>query len=303
MFLLVGGDAEIGVATARRLRTGGDAVTATTRRLDGVAADRPFLDLSSPLDGWEPPPGTQAACVVAAVARLAACHADPVGSARVNVTQTIALCERLIARGVYLLFLSTNQVFDGRSPHVPADAPPAPVSEYGRQKARTEAALRAHIARGAPVAILRLAKVVSPDMALVRSWVASLSGGKPIRAFHDMTLAPTPIGIVAEAIARLLKDQVRGIFQLTGPRDVSYEAVGRHLARRLHADEALVEAASACSAGLPEGSTPRHTTLDSTTLEDRYGVTVPDAWQVLDELVFGYRNHAPTSLVCDDDAR
>src|SRR6185436_13593934 len=101
------------VATARRLRAGGDVVAATTRRLDGVAADRPFLDLSSPLDGWEPPPGTQAACVVAAVARLAACHADPVGSARVNVTQTIALCERLIARGVYLLFLSTNQVFDG----------------------------------------------------------------------------------------------------------------------------------------------------------------------------------------------
>jgi dTDP-4-dehydrorhamnose reductase len=287
MFLLVGGDAEIGVATARRLRAGGDGVGATTRRLELAAPDRPFLDLSSPLDGWEPPPGTHAACVVAAVARLAACHTDPVGSAHVNVTQTIALCERLIARGVYLLFLSTNQVFDGSTPHVPADAPPAPVSEYGRQKARTEAVLRAHIARGAPVAILRLAKVVSPDMALVRDWLAALSAGKPIRAFHDMTLAPTPIEVVADAIVHLLKEKARGIFQLTGPRDVSYEAVGRHLARRIHADEALVGAVSANAAGLPEGSTPRHTTLDSTLLQERYGVTVPDAWEALDEIISG----------------
>ena len=62
-----------------------------------------------------------------------------------------------------------------------------PVSEYGRQKARTEAALRQHMDRGAPVAILRLAKVVSPDMPLIDGWIEALAAGKPIRAFRDMT--------------------------------------------------------------------------------------------------------------------
>ena len=87
-------------------------------------------------------------------------------------------------------FLSTNQVFDGSVPEMAADAPASPVSEYGRQKARVEAALRARMDQGAPVAVLRLAKVVSRDMPLIRGWVDALSAGKPIRAFHDMTLAP-----------------------------------------------------------------------------------------------------------------
>ena len=40
------------------------------------------------------------------------------GSAFVNVTQTEALAERLIVRDSYVLFLSTNQVFNGNTPHV-----------------------------------------------------------------------------------------------------------------------------------------------------------------------------------------
>ncbi len=113
---------------------------------------------------------------------------------------------------------------------------PVPVSEYGRQKARTEAVLCDHMARGAPVAILRLAKVVSPGMELFRGWIEALSSDKPIRAFHDMTLAPTPMDIAVAAISNLMRHQVPGIFQLTGPYDVSYFDVGRYLAQRLGAN-------------------------------------------------------------------
>ena len=81
MWLLVGGDSEIGAATFRVLRERGEPVAATTRRPDRVAPDRPFLDLSRPLDDWAAPPGTRGACIFAAVARLAACENDPVGSA------------------------------------------------------------------------------------------------------------------------------------------------------------------------------------------------------------------------------
>ena len=61
--------------------------------------------------------------------------------------------------------------------------------------------------RGAPVAILRLAKVVSPGMALIDGWVEALRAGKPVRAFHDMTLAPTPTEMVCAAIGALLDDR------------------------------------------------------------------------------------------------
>jgi dTDP-4-dehydrorhamnose reductase len=284
MFLIVGGDSEIGGATFGALKAQNQAVAATTRRRDRVAQDRPFLDLAASLDGWEPPQGAALACVCAAVARLADCATDPQSSAHINVTQTLALVDKLLSRGLYVLFLSTNQVFDGRIPEVRPEAPHSPVSEYGRQKARTESALRDYIARGAPVGILRLAKVVSPRMPLLQRWIADLASGKPISAFADMTLAPTLMASVTSAISSLLRERASGIFQLTGPRDVSYADVGRFLAAKLGVESSLVQTSSARGAGLPDGATPLHTTLDSSALRNRFGLKVPDVWQVIDSV-------------------
>jgi dTDP-4-dehydrorhamnose reductase len=282
--LLVGGDSEIAAAAALFLRRSGYPVAATTRRRANVAVDRPFLDLTLPLDDWEPPADTRAACIFAAIARLQDCAGDPAGSSLVNVTATLALLDRLVASNIPVLFLSTDKVFDGMRPNVAVETPPNPVSEYGRQKAAAEAAIRTRMARGAPLAILRLAKVVSPGMPLLTQWIRMMASGEPVRAFSDMMMAPTPVAIVAEALERLLAEPTTGIFQLTGPRDVSYSEVAFYLARRLGADPALVRSVSAYSAGLPAGSTARHTTLDSAGLRERFGVTVPDAWPVIDDL-------------------
>jgi dTDP-4-dehydrorhamnose reductase len=289
MFLLVGGDSEIGAWTRRHLTTSGKAAAATTRRPERASDDRPLLDLAADLSAWQPPAGISAACILAANARLAACAADPSGSAHVNVDQTLALAEKLTARGAYVLFLSSNQVFDGSAADVPADHAPCPVSEYGRQKARAEAALRDRMRRGAPVAILRLAKVVSPTMPLLQDWMRALSAGVPIRAFHDMTMAPVPIGLVSGAIAALMESRAPGVFQLTGPQDVSYMDVARHLADRLGAAPALVTSVSAREAGMPDGATPRHTTLDSTALRQRFGIVAPGPWEVVNAVADGAR--------------
>jgi dTDP-4-dehydrorhamnose reductase len=282
--LIVGGDSEIAGAATIYLRKRGHEVLATTRRPERVAADRPHLDLSRPVDSWPIPSEIDAACLCAAIARLGDCANDPEGSARVNVTGIATLSDRLLARGIPVLFLSTDKVFDGTRAHVPAETPPCPVSEYGRQKAAAEAALVAHRRQGAPAAILRLAKIVSPGMGLMRGWIANLSAGHPIRAFHDMRMAPTPVALVAEAIERLVVEPGDGIFQLTGPRDIAYSEVALHLAQKLGVDPTLVEKVSAYSAGLPVGSTAPHTTLDSTALRERFGIAAPDAIPVIDEL-------------------
>jgi dTDP-4-dehydrorhamnose reductase len=290
MFLIVGGDSEIGAAAYRAIKAQGKAAVATTRRGDRVAPERPFLDLAAPLDDWAPPPGTQAVCLCAAIARLVACADDPEGSAHINVVQTLALAEKCLARDIAVLFLSTNRVFDGRTPHERAEAPHSPVSEYGRQKARAEAALLLQLNNGAPVAILRLAKVVSDTMPLIGGWIKDLAAAKPIRVFNDLALAPTPTDLVCTAIAALLQDRARGIFQLTGPRDVTYADIGGFLAAYLDADQKLVNQTSARAAGLPEGATPLHTTLDSSLLRVHYGLEVPDVWDVVERVATNTRD-------------
>src|SRR5260370_26789017 len=238
--LIVGGDSEIATAAAAQLRASGYGVVATTRRPERVTADRPFLDLSRPVEDWPVPDGISAACFCAAIARLNDCANNPEASALVNVTRTIALADKLLACSIPVLFLSTDKVFDGTKAQVPTATPPCPVSEYGRQKAAAEAALGERMRAGAPVTVLRLAKIVSPGMELLRQWIASLAAGKSIRAFDDMMIAPTPVALAATAIERLLAQPPPRIFQLSGPRDVAYSDVAAHLARSLGADPALV---------------------------------------------------------------
>ena len=76
-----------------------------------------------------------------------------------------------------------------------------------------------------------------------------------------MTMAPTETELVAAAVAALMKDAARGIFQLTGSRDLSYFNIGCYLADRLGANRALVKESNTTDAGLPIGSARPHTTL------------------------------------------
>jgi dTDP-4-dehydrorhamnose reductase len=285
MFLIVGGDSEIGAATFRAMTAEGLPVASTTRRQERVGPNRPYLDMLAPIDGWNPPPQTLGACICAAAARIATCAAEPQATARLNVDQTLILIDNLIGRGIYVLFLSTNQVFDGNTPLVPAHAPHSPVSEYGRQKARVEAALRGLMERGAPVAILRLAKVAPANMPPIDGWIAELSAGHLVCAFGDMTLAPAPIALVCSSIIALMKDRGQGIFQFTGPRDARYVDVARFIADQVGVSQAQVTETSARDAGLPVGSTPHYTTLDSTELHRRYGIEAPDVWQVVASMI------------------
>jgi cupin fold WbuC family metalloprotein len=285
MYLLIGGDSELGSATYRSLKEGGYAVQATTRRRETVSPERPFFDILDSLAGWKPAPGVDAACIFLSVARPRDCDADPVGSARVNVARTLQLIDKLVADGIYVLFLSSNRVFSGEFPDVAADSPVDPVSEYGRQKAETEAGIRQRIAQGAPLGIMRLSKVLSPDLLLIQRWIEALLSSKPIQAFDDMTVAPVPVALTTAAIAALLNHRLPGVYQLTGPRDVSYAEIGRHLAGELGMSPELVEPVSAYAVSMPKGSTPHHTTLDSSVLREKFGIIVPDVWETLAPII------------------
>jgi len=98
-------------------------------------------------------------------------------------------------------------------------------------------------------------------------------------------MAPTPGEVAAAAITALLAERRPGIWQLSGPQDISYAEIAACLARRLNADPTLVRPVSAVSAGMPEGSTPRYTTLDGSALRARFGIAAPGPWPIIEELV------------------
>ena len=292
--LVVGGDSEVGAAVLRYSASIAQPAVGTTRRRENLGPDRAWLDLAEFDETWAPPAGTTAACICAARARLADCEADPPGTWSLNVDQIARLAARLAQLGIYTLFLSSNQVFNGESPLVEPGAPTCPVSEYGRQKAAAEAQVVAvAAATGGCSSVLRLSRVVGPTTPTIANWAGAAQRGAPIMGFSDMVLAPVPIDVVARAVCQLMADAATGVFQLSGPRDVSYADFARIFVAHLGRGSELVREVSAASAELPPGSTPRHTTLASTELADRYGVMAPDVPETVRLLARAFKLTTP----------
>jgi len=141
----------------------------------------------------------------------------------------------LLKNGTFVIYLSSDKVFDGTIQHVAPDAAYSPVTEYGRQKLRAEMNLLNHDR----TAILRLSKVLGGENLLFAGWMESLRRGEIIRPFSDMFLAPIPVRSVISTIQLIGMAKAGGIWQLSGQEDVSYAEVGLHAARILGVDEAL----------------------------------------------------------------
>jgi dTDP-4-dehydrorhamnose reductase len=193
----------------------------------------------------------------AAETDLRKCQNHPAETRALNVERTVQAARHLAEAGSAIVFLSTNLVFDGNRPEVPADAEPNPVTEYGRQKAEVEKILLNELDR---VAIVRLTKVVHADFPLFQEWLATLKTGNPIRPFSNMMFSPIDIDVVAGELWALSQSFEKGIFQLSGDADISYAAAASLLAQSCALDAGLVKPQTTGQAGYLHAF-PKHTAL------------------------------------------
>jgi dTDP-4-dehydrorhamnose reductase len=199
----------------------------------------------------------------AGVASYAACRENPARAAAVNVTAAASLCRRCAEAGARFLYLSSSSVFDGSRPFMPADAPPCPMTEYGRQKARAEAALLRH---EHTAVIVRLTKVFGPG-SILETWERALRNGELIRPFSDVTCAPLPLPNITELLTLIADAGETGIWQISGPRDIPYAQVALELAERLDVDPGLVRPWTVGDSGAALEHVPAFTSLDTARLD------------------------------------
>lgn len=255
--LIIGGDSTIGSALHRKLLARGVEAYATSRRRNSAYH---YLDLADDPVTWQELPRTDIAYICAATTKLDECEKDPAGTARVNVEHMSELSQRLQANGTHVIFLSTNQVFDGEKPFRTASEAPSPRNEYGRQKAAFEKAL---LASDKSAAVLRLTKVIAAPLPLLAHWEIALKNAQCVEAFDDLRFAPLPLSTTLEALVELGQKQNTGIFHLSGSEDISYAGIARALAKRIGADEDLVKPISATTKGIPQTFLPKHGTLET----------------------------------------
>lgn len=280
--LIVGGNGMLGSSLLACGQREGLAMKATMRNPPANSAAVGWLDLREPLDGWQPPDGCQAAILCAAVTSLEACQRDPEGTRWINQTQTLRLAEKLVKAKIFVVFLSTNLVFDGNNPVRRADEPACPLTEYGRQKAEVETALKTF---GDSAAIVRLTKVLDPRWPLLCGWLEALRARQPVRAYADMVCAPVTLPTVTHGLLDIAVRKLPGIWQFSAATDVSYAAIAQHLAARLEVPATLVtEISSRENPSLKHS--PRHTTLDNSRARRELQLNFPGALEAVDETFF-----------------
>jgi len=259
-YLVVGANGGIGSALYAALKSSGATVWGTTQRaLPQEDSNIVHLNLLDNPHDWQLPPITfDVAYLCAGICRMALCEEDPVGTSKVNITGMSALAKRLADAGTFVVFLSTNQVFSGNESFVPERAAYQPLNEYGRQKVVTETYIMEHCE---PAAIVRLTKVVDPNLALIRQWMAQLTAHQPIEAFYDMMLAPVTLQQVIEVLIQVGQQKKPGYYHISGAADVSYLELAQYLASCLNRPQSLVHPVSALQKGIKKTFLPRFTTL------------------------------------------
>ena len=282
--LVIGADGALGQAVKEYLISQNERVIESTRRRDTCTANRIFLDLSREVeDTWTPPPGVSAVYLCAAVTSLEKCHANPIQSAQVNVYNTIKIARKCMENGIFVIFPSTNLVFDGTVPFRKIHEEVSPRTEYGRQKAEAEKRLRA---LGEDLAIIRFTKIIDSRMPLIVHWIESLKSGQVIHPFSDYVMAPVPSAIAVECLYRIARDRMRGIHHVSAPQDISYADVTYYLAHRLHAGSDLVIPVKIGDSAVFLEHNPIHTTLDSTDTEKKLAIRMPDALSSVERMFF-----------------
>lgn len=276
--LIVGGDSAIGVSLVEAFETNRKPIWQTTRHPAKVNDRCLFLDLSDNVDYWQLPSSPiKTAIICAAVTSQEHCRIDPEFSWHVNVRGTVALASRLVESGTFVIFLSSNSVFNGETPFARPTDPVSPQTEYGRQKAVAEEQL---LKLGDNIAIVRFSKVITPEMQLVKGWIGDLKVGKVIHPFSDMVIAPVPVAFTVAVLREVAIKQVPGIIQVSAKQDVTYADLARHIALKLGSDDELVKPISYRDVGLTYAA--RNTTLDTNRLNE-LGMLPPDVWTSVDE--------------------
>jgi dTDP-4-dehydrorhamnose reductase len=177
----------------------------------------------------------------AAVAIPEACEAEPELARRLNAEFPGELAEACSKRGIKMVHMSTDSVFDGTKSGLYAEEDaPNPLNLYARTKVASERA----VLDANPDAIVARVNFygfsLNGKRSLVEFFVNNLSVGNRIKGFTDVMFNPTFVGQLSDLLLAMLAKGLRGIYHTVSPDVMSKYDFGVAVARRFGWDESLI---------------------------------------------------------------
>ncbi|MBW7961795.1 dTDP-4-dehydrorhamnose reductase [Bradyrhizobium sp. BR 10261] len=209
----------------------------------------------------------------------------------INGDAPAAMARWAAARGVPMVHISTDYVFDGSGDRAwREDDPTGPLSVYGRSKLAGESAVRS---AGGPHLVVRTAWVYAAKGAnFMRTMIRLASERDSLRVVSDQwgtpTTARTIASVLVEILARREADlsdvfaRANGLIHLTNSGSTSWHGFASAIVEGLRTRGVPLKAAEVLPIATKDYPTkatrPANSRLDLTRLNEAYGL-VPPAWE------------------------
>jgi dTDP-4-dehydrorhamnose reductase len=206
----------------------------------------------------------------------------PEAARTLNVAATRLIAEACARRGAFMLYISTDYVFDGSNPPYYPDSPVNPLNEYGKLKLEGERRVAEILGEPPRAAILRIPLLYGPVESLAECSVTELATvllrGKPRKVEDWARRYPLHVEDVAEAILKIVEAWARSpekfdaarssrglpIYQLSGPKSYTKFEMVSIMARAFGIDASFVEPDPEPPRGAPR---PKDCRLDTSLIE------------------------------------
>ncbi len=261
--LVTGGRGQLGRALQQAL-SGHDFLAPGHGELDVTDPDalaRAFADF-----------GPEAVIHAAAWTDTAGCEADPERAMRVNGVGTRTVAEACRDAGAVMLYVSTNEVFDGgkSEPYTEEDEPNPPNS-YARSKLAGERHVQSLLGRHYIVRTAWLygaGRVSFPEKILRAAETADV-----LKGVTDEIASPTWVADLAPAMVKLLEAAPFGVYHLTNSGCCSRLEWAREVLRLAGESHVRLEPATQADFGAPY----RKPVFSALSLEKarRHGIEMP----------------------------
>lgn len=213
------------------------------------------------------------------------CEKDPEAAYVANVDVVRSLAAAVAQRGVHLIHLSSDHLYDGPGPSKEDMA--RPVNVYARTKFEGESAA---LAVGATVLRTNfVGRSVVPGRRSLSDWmVGCLRTGEPFTVFRDVFFSPLHVSTVCLCIERAAVSNRGGIFNLGARGGVSKAEFAVILADLLGVDRSRMVVGNYFD--VPQAvARPRDMTMAVEKFEAAFGCTLPEIGSEIELLADQYR--------------
>ncbi|MQC26232.1 MAG: SDR family oxidoreductase [Chloroflexi bacterium] len=230
-----------------------------------------------------------------ALANLDACEAQPELAQHLNADLPARLAQQAAQRGIRLLHISTDAVFDGQKGNYAEDDAPHPLSIYAATKLAGEEAVMAVDPDALVARVNFFGWSLAGSRSLAEFFYNKLSAGESVPGLTHRWFSPLLANDLGLLLMRMMELELAGLFHVASPVSLSKYDFGVAIAERFAFDPDLVMATESPSLAY---AAPRagNLTLNVDKLTAARGADLPDVHTGLNRLHALHREGYPDRL-------